>query len=171
MARVVRLKVESQAVRGAAAEPSPEECARAVMEAVPLVMRFLRGEMRRQRASHLSVPQFRVLAFLTRHPGACLFAVADHLGVARPTASILVDRLVRRGLVTRTDDPEERRRIALRLTAAGARHFQQAREATRAWLAGVLRGQSPSCLQQIAQGVTLLGETFKALGDGGHDGN
>ncbi len=152
-----------QAAGHLAADVTPQTCARAVMEAVPLVMRFLRGEMHRQRASHLSVPQFRVLAFLTRNPGACLFAVADHLGVARPTASIMVDRLVRQGLVTRTEDPAERRRVALRLTASGARHFQQAREATRAWLAGVLRGQPPPCLRQIVQGVNLLAAAFTAL--------
>ncbi len=166
MARIIRLMRETAAVRDTAAEVTPEACARAVMEAVPLVMRFLRGQMRRQRGSNLSVPQFRVLAFLHRYPGACLFAVADHLGVARPTASIMVDRLVRQGLVIRAEDPAERRRIALQLTVSGARDFQRAREATRAWLAGVLRGQSPSRLLQIAEGVSLLGETFKALGNG-----
>jgi DNA-binding MarR family transcriptional regulator len=159
-----------QAVGHLATDVTPQTCARAVIEAVPLVMRFIRGEMHHQRAPHLSVPQFRVLAFLTRHPGACLFAVADHLGVARPTASIMVDRLVRQGLVTRTEDPAERRRAALQLTVAGAQHFQRAQEATRAWLAGVLRGQSPLRLQQIAQGVSLLAEAFKALGNGEQDG-
>ncbi len=149
------------------AEVTPQICARAIMEAVPLVMRFLRSEMHHQRAPQLSVPQFRVLAFLSRYPGTCLFAVADHLGVAQPTASILVDRLVRRGLVARAEDPAERRRAVLRLTAAGARLFQQAREATRAWLVGVLRGQSPLSLQQISEGVSLLAAAFSTL-EGDH---
>src|SRR3974377_815227 len=105
----MKLQDQREAAGGLATEVSPQSCARAVMEAVPFLMRFLRMEMRRQRAPHLSVPQFRVLAFLSRHPGSCLFAVADYLGVARPTASILVDRLVRRGLVTRTVNPAERR--------------------------------------------------------------
>ncbi len=170
MARAGRLNVETRECRSTTAGATPDECARAVMEGVPLVMRFLRSEMRRQRASHLSVPQFRVLAYLSRHPGACLFAVADHLGVARPTASILVDRLVRRGLVARAEDPAERRRITLRLTASGARLFQQAREATRAWLAGILREQSPLTLRQIVQGATLLAGVFKGLGTEVHDG-
>ncbi len=167
MAHLMRPKVDPSEERDPTTETTPEDCARAVMEAVPLVMRSIRSEMRRQRGPQLSVAQFRVLAFLSRHPGACLFAVADHLGVARPTASILVDRLVRRGLVTRARDPEERRRIALRLSAAGARQFQQAREATRAWLVGVLRGQSPLSLQQIAEGVTLLAAAFSTL-EGDH---
>lgn len=152
------------------ADVTPQVCARAVMEVVPLVIRFIRGEMRRQRAPNLSVPQFRVLAFLSRNPGACLFDVADHLGVARSTASILVGRLVRRGLVARTEDPAERRRIALRLTASGARHFQQAQESTRAWLANILRGQSPLSLREMTQGMSRLADAFRAVSNGAQDG-
>ncbi len=160
--------VQMQPDRHLPAEVSPQDCARTVMEAVPLVMRFIRSEMHHQRAPHLSIPQFRVLAYLHRHPGACLFAVADHLGVAQPTASILVDRLVRRALVARAEDPAERRRAVLRLTGAGARLFQQAREATRAWLTGVLEGQPPTSLQQIVQGLSLLAAAFSTL-EGGRD--
>ena len=167
----MKLQDQREAAGGLATEVSPQSCARAVMEAVPFLMRFLRMEMRRQQAPHLSVPQFRVLAFLSRHPGSCLLAVADYLGVARPTASILVDRLVRRGLVARTVNPAERRRTALRLTVSGSRHLEQAQEATRAWLAGVLRGRSAACLRQIMRGVGLLTETFKSCEERDLHGN
>jgi DNA-binding MarR family transcriptional regulator len=140
---------------------TPNACARTVMETVPMVMRFIRGEMRRQRAPLLSVPQFRALAFLHRSPGACLFAVADHLGVSRPTASTIIDRLVRRGLVARGVDPRERRRIILTLTDTGARHLQRARKATRSSMADVLGPFPRATLHRIAEGVSLLGEAFK----------
>ncbi len=152
-----------------AAQVTPEMCAGAVMEAVPLVMRYLRDTMHRQRDSHLSVPQFRILAFLARHPGVSMFAVADHLGVARPTASIMVDRLVRQGLVVRTDDPTERRRAVLRLTAGGARQFQEARDATQAWLAGILREQPSFRLRQILQGMQQLASAFTVSGEDNHE--
>jgi hypothetical protein len=58
------------------------QCAREVMETVPLVMRFIHTEMRSRRAPLLSVPQFRVLTFLSGRPGAPLSSVAEHLGVA-----------------------------------------------------------------------------------------
>jgi DNA-binding MarR family transcriptional regulator len=146
-----------------------ESCARGVMETVPLVMRFLRAEMRRQRTRSLSVPQFRALVFLSRHPGASLSSMADHLGVTRPTASALVDRLVRRGLVTRAEHPQERRRLVLALTLSGARHLQQAREVARARIAGVLAGLSTAELRKIAAGIALLERVFKELSpqDGG----
>jgi DNA-binding MarR family transcriptional regulator len=108
------------------------------METIPAVMRFLRTEMRRHGTPFLSVPQFRVLVFLYRHPGTSLSSVADHLGVTCPTASVLVDRLVRRGLIDRTVYPQERRRIALVLTVIGAQHLQQAREAASVRVANLL---------------------------------
>ncbi len=136
---------------------TPDACARIVMESIPMVMRFIRKEMRRHSASLLSVPQFRALAFVDRNPGVSLFQVADHLGVTRPTASVIVDRLVRRGMLLRTQDPEERRRIVLRLTPRGARLLQQARKATRSWMAEVLAPLSHETRGQIEKGVSLLG--------------
>ena len=97
---------------------TPELCAREVMETVPLVMRFIRKEMRSRRAPSLSVPQFHVLTFLSCEPGAPLSSVAEHLGVTRSTASAIVDRLVRRKLVSRTAHPQERRCVVLTLTSS-----------------------------------------------------
>ena len=153
----------------AGSKTTPDACAHAVMETVPLVMRFIRAEMRRHGAPVLSVPQLRALAFLDRNGGACLFNVADHLGVTRPTASVIVDRLVRRGLLARADDPRERRRIALTLTPKGTRLLDEARSATRAWMAGVLAPLSRRTLGRIEEGISLLGSAFKEAvgGDGG----
>jgi len=147
----------------AATAITPDLCAREVMETVPLVMRFIRTEMRSRRAPSLSVPQFRVLTFLSRTPGAPLSSVAQHLGVARSTASAIVDRLVRRKLVSRATHPEERRSVVLALTPAGAQHFQQAREAAAARMAKVLAGLPAADLLQVTQGLTLLGGAFKEI--------
>ena len=147
---------------------TPDACARAVMETVPAVMHFIRTEMRRNRASVLSVPQLRALAFLHRHPGACLFNVADHLGVARPTASVIVDRLVRRGLLARSEDPHERRKVVLRLTPKGVQHLERVRNATRSWLADLFERLPQARLRRIAEGVNMLGGAF--LGVGGNGG-
>jgi DNA-binding MarR family transcriptional regulator len=142
---------------------TPELCAREVMEAVPVVMRFIRMEMRSRRAPSLSVPQFRVLTFLSRRPGAPLSSVAEHLGVARSTASATVDRLVRRQLVSRTTHPEERRSVVLTLTPVGAQQLQQAREAATTQMAKVLAGLPAAELSQVIQGLTLLGNAFKEI--------
>lgn len=147
----------------AAITVTPEQCVRDVMETVPAVMRFIRMEMRSRRAPSVSVPQFRVLAFLSRRPGAPLSGVAEHLGVTRSTASAIVDRLVRRKLVDRAVHPEERRSVVLTLTPAGVQHLQQARDAASARMAKVLAGLSPADLLQVTKGLTLLGSAFKEI--------
>ena len=64
---------------------SADECARQVLEIVPLVMAAIRTEIRTHRGSELSVPQFRVLIFLNRHAGASLSDIAEHLGLTLPS--------------------------------------------------------------------------------------
>jgi DNA-binding MarR family transcriptional regulator len=147
----------------AAPAMTPELCAREVMETVPLVMRYIRMEMRSRRAPSLSVHQFRVLTFLSRRPGAPLSSVAAHLGVTRSTASAMIDRLVRRKLVSRTAHPAERRSVVLTLTPTGARHHQQARESASARMAKVLAGLPAADLLQVTKGLTLLGSAFEEI--------
>ena len=145
-----------------------EQCAQAVLETVPQVMRAIREEMRQPGAPLLSLPPLRTLAYLHRSPGSCLFHLAEHLGVTRPTASSIVERLVRRGMVTRAANPHERRRIVLMLTPMGAWHLERARQSAQTWMATALSRLSPSSLRRIRQGVTLLGQPFEraASGDG-----
>jgi DNA-binding MarR family transcriptional regulator len=48
-----------------------------------------------------------------------------HMGVTASTMSIGTDRLVRGGYITRERDPQDARRVQLRLTEAGLRIRQQ----------------------------------------------
>ena len=144
-------------------EPSTtaDRCAREILETVPLVMRVVRAEMRRQGAQVVSVPQFRALAFVERHPGASLAGVAEHLGVTAPTASTIVDRLVRRRLVGRVPDPAERRRVALTLTPAGGRLFARLRSKARRQVAMRLAGASAADLRKVAGALAVLDRLFR----------
>ncbi|HSB82039.1 MAG TPA: MarR family winged helix-turn-helix transcriptional regulator [Candidatus Methylomirabilis sp.] len=147
-----------------------DQCAKVVMETVPQVMRAIREEMRRQGTEPLSLPQLRTLAYLHRNPGSCLFHLAKYLGVTRPTASTIVERLVRRRMLSRVDNPLERRRIVLTLTPLGARYLRRARQSTQRWMATALSRLSSARLRRIMQGVTLLGEPFAgAASDDGRE--
>ena len=137
---------------------SREACARQVLEVVPQAMGLLRREMREVAGQGLSVPQLRVLAFLGRAPGTSLSAVADLDGVADATASAMVERLVRRGLVTRQADPQERRRVKLSLTQEGATLLEGARAHARGRVAERLRCFTVEELAVLADGLLLLRE-------------
>jgi len=149
---------------GAAAK----RCAREVIDIVPLVMRFLRREFRRQSAPLLSVPQVRTLAFVDVTPGSSLSDLADHLNVTHPTASLIVNRLVHQRLLRRAEHPDERRRCALTLTPAGAQRLKIVRAAACAVVADVLSNGSAGDLKAISQGLERLKTAFERVSNGHH---
>ncbi len=140
----------------AARREAVELCARQILEVVPRAMRLLREEMRRAAGAGLSVPQFRALAFLGRTPGTSLSSLADFMGIADATASVMVNRLVERRLVTRTIDPAERRRVMLELTARGSTLLERARAHARGRVVDRLEALGGAELSAIAGGLTLL---------------
>jgi len=73
----------------------------------------------------LSAHQASVLDHLDAVEGASLAELAGHMGVTPSTMSLTVDRLERGGYVTRGRHHPDKRRVDLKLTAAGARIKRQ----------------------------------------------
>lgn len=73
----------------------------------------------RARSYGVSPQQFWVLVALHERTGPSLRDLAERQRIDQPTASRVVAALARRKLVRVADDPEDRRRSRLRLTAAG----------------------------------------------------
>ena len=67
----------------------------------------------------VTLPQFRSLVLLDRPEPVNLVTLAGLLDVGASTAQRMVERLVRRGLVTRDRHPDNGREVVLRLTADG----------------------------------------------------
>src|SRR5579883_3248840 len=115
--------------------PSAEATAAVVLDVVPLVMRTIRMRMREARAADLSVPQFRALAHLKKHPGVSLSDVAEYVGLTLPAASRMMDGLVARGYAERRLSAISRRSIELRLSAKGLEMLDVTLQHTRQALA------------------------------------
>jgi MarR family transcriptional regulator for hemolysin len=127
-----------------------------ILQVVPRTMHRIRTEMRTAGTGSLTVPQLRALLFVRRNPGTGLTPLAEHLGMTAPGASGLVDRLVRAGLVDRTTDPDERRRIQLRLTSNGIEHVGRAHLLVRSRLSADLAHLSPVELARLAGALEVL---------------
>jgi len=141
-------------------QPSPNECAREVLDVIPSVMRFIRAEVRRHRSHDLSVPQFRSLGFINRNPGTQLSALAEHLGLTPPSASKLVDGLVRRQLVERQLSSADRRCITLHLTPAGKTLTQDSYQASQATFSRLFAGLAESERTNILETMHLFRQVF-----------
>ncbi|MBW4445373.1 MAG: MarR family transcriptional regulator [Hassallia sp. WJT32-NPBG1] len=138
-----------------------EECAVKVMDTVPLLMRFIRADMRENSVASLSIPQLRSMLFIKRNPGASLSEVAEHLGVTCATASTTTERLVQRSFIQRTDHPQERRRVVLNLTDEGKHHLEQTLAQTRTHIADLLESLTAEEIAHIEEGLTLLKHVFE----------
>jgi DNA-binding MarR family transcriptional regulator len=106
------------------------------------------------------VPQFRVLAFLKRHPGAGVSAIAEHIGITMPTASKLIDGLVNRELIAREASPEDRRRVSLKVTKAGESAWKASRRDLQPKIAGMLANLSPEDIAAISRAMEVLRSVF-----------
>jgi DNA-binding MarR family transcriptional regulator len=131
-----------------------------LMEVVPAVMRYIRSEMRSRRMRGLSIPQFRTLVFLRRNEGASLSEVAYHIGLTLPSASKIVEVLVTRKLVTRSELHNDRRYSSLKLTRLGQTTLLQAQRGTEASLAERLEALSPAQQETVMEAMRALGAIF-----------
>jgi DNA-binding MarR family transcriptional regulator len=127
-----------------------------ILQVVPRTMGRIRTEMRNAGTGTLTVPQLRALLFIRRRPGGGLSPLAEHLGMALPSASALVERLVRADLVERVADPDERRRIQLRLTARGEEHLSRAHLLVRSRLSADLAALPATELTRLAAALDVL---------------
>ncbi|MBW7881641.1 MAG: MarR family transcriptional regulator [Caldilineaceae bacterium] len=137
-----------------------QACAREIIEVVPAIIQAIRVHMRAQRMHDLSVPQFRTLAYIGRHPGCSLSEVAEFIGLTLPSMSVLVNGLVADQLVERATSPFDRRRVTLTLTAEGRLMHSRALEGTMAWLAALVEPISELDRAAIVQALEALRPIF-----------
>ena len=99
--------------------------------------------------------QRKLLAAIAAAEPATLNDVAKAIGRGAPAVSRSVDALVRSGLVERTHDPDNRRRLALRLTAEGRAQLD-ARVAGGTSLKTKLERLAHSELRAVERAIEIL---------------
>ena len=97
----------------------------------------------------------KLLGAIAAKEPTTLNEVAGSVGRGAPAVSRSVDALVRAGLVERTQDPDNRRRLALRLTQAG-RDKLAARVAGSASLRRKLERLAHSELRALERAIEIL---------------
>lgn len=102
---------------------------------------FLRFAEEQARREGITPQQHVLLAVVRGHrayPAVAIGDVAQSLQVRQSSASLLVDRCVKRGLLHRREDPDDRRRAVVSLTDEGQRILDRIMAANRREL-GVLQ--------------------------------
>lgn len=115
----------------------------------------------RVRSHRLTSQQFWTLVAIREVPGVTLTGLADSLLVDAPAASRIVQGLATRGLVELKQDPEDRRRVRLRLTLAGEKLGEKLGAISDAFQEMVVRGMDApaqaalrASLRRLVQNMT-----------------
>jgi DNA-binding MarR family transcriptional regulator len=101
----------------------------------------------------------QLLSAIAADEPATLGQVARSVGRGAPAVSRAVDTLVRSGLVERTQDPENRRRLALRLTAEGRERLTKPTAGSSNLLAKLKR-LANSELRAVERAIEILERGF-----------
>lgn len=107
-------------------------------------------------ADEVTLTQYRSLVVLASRGPQSVAALADAVAVTPPTVSRLCDRLVRKGLVRRREDPRDRRAVRLALTAAGRELVDQVTERRRREIERLLEAVSPETQRQMVDALQQL---------------
>lgn len=113
---------------------------------------------KRMRSSFaITLARFDYLAQLRRHPaGLRMNVLSRYLMVTGGNVTGLTDELEREGLVTREEDPSDRRSFLLRLTDAGQQTFDAIAAAHEAWLVELCAGADTATLEALYEQLGAL---------------
>ncbi len=104
----------------------------------------------------LTIAQLKSLFFISNQGSTNLGGLAAALGVTSTNTTGIIDRLVKQGLVSREENPENRRMLLLRVTGKGEELVARLRERRRGYLSEVLGRMTRDELSILAQSLTTL---------------
>jgi len=122
------------------------------MDAIRAVVRALRINTRAiELEIGISLAQLFVLQQVAQRPATSLNDLAERTATHQSSVSVVVRRLVDRGLVTRRSDTADKRRVQIELTPAGEKLLVGAPETIQVRLMEALNHLSPVERKQLAQ--------------------
>jgi DNA-binding MarR family transcriptional regulator len=131
---------------------SPDEDISRSMDAVRAVVRALRINTRAiELEIGISLAQLFVLQQVAHRPATSLNDLAERTATHQSSVSVVVRRLVERGLVTRRADTTDKRRVQIALTPAGEKLLVGAPETIQIRLMTALGQFEPAERRQLAQ--------------------
>ena len=102
---------------------------------------------------NMSTPQLKALLLISDEEAIRMRELARKLGGSFSNATVLVDRLVDRGLVERLMDPDDRRVVLVRATGEGQALIEQLVTSWRALSESVLDSMDPEDIAALRRGL------------------
>lgn len=126
-------------------------------ETVPPLWNSVRSHIRAAATANfdITVEQFHILRFV-RRGSESLSELAKAKNISRPAMSQAVEVLVKKGLLTRIQNTQDRRYVELALTEAGNKLLDAVFQDTRQWMKKRMRGLTTAELETIAKAMEAM---------------
>jgi len=116
----------------------------------------LARRLRQQSLGGLTPSQSSVLANLDRRGPMTMTQIADQEGIAKPSATGIVGRLIDKGLVDKAIDPSDRRSSVIAINGAGSRLLDKRRKERTAFLTRRIESLDPDERDILERAVDIL---------------
>jgi DNA-binding MarR family transcriptional regulator len=133
-----------------------QAAANAVIETAWRVLGMVKAEVTRAQPTDLTLTQMRALGFLMGSPGASLSELAEDLSLQMPTTSKVIEEMVQKRWVVREVVPENRRKLALYVTAKGSKAVGKAAEPAMTRMAELLGQLSAKDRKTVERAMSIL---------------
>lgn len=117
--------------------------------------RRMKQEMYRE-AGMPSMLHFETLRYIDEEGKPTMSDVAGYLRVSAPSATTLIDTLIDDGIVTRAEDPNDRRRVRLALSAKGKKFLASASKARERAFGRIVARLSTSDRAELARILSII---------------
>ncbi len=113
---------------------------------------------------HMTLPQFRVLTLIATSPERAS-RLAERAAVTPPSLTGILDGLVNKGWVERSDVDGDRRGVTLAITGKGQEASDAAREAANTELDELLSHLDPKARAKALHGLSLVQTALRTRAD------
>ncbi len=111
----------------------------------------------------LTMPQFGAMFHIFHSSGCGVSDIGSDLGVTNSAASQMLERLVQTKLISRSEDPSDRRGKLVVLTDKGREILLKGNLANQLWLEDLARSMTPEEQEKVRQAIAIMVEKARQL--------
>ena len=104
----------------------------------------------------LTMGQFGAMVHISHKGGCGVSDIGNDLGVSNSAASQMLDRLVQLELISRSEDPSDRRGKLIGMTDKGRQILHEGNLANRTWLEELARSMNPEEQELVNNAIVIL---------------
>ena len=121
-----------------------------------LFYRIVRPTLKKAVKSDLTEVQLQCLRFVHLHPEPSVGAIANGLSFSNAASAKLIDRLVKKKLLLREEDQQDRRVLKIKLTPEGFELLAEIEATELIYFEQILQRMQPNDLESLATGLTAF---------------